>query len=57
MRIQKKSGEEKQKEQGLKVLTLDQMLSRLPITLAQLKTESENQKILKMKQDNYCNQK
>ena len=57
MRIQKKSGEENQKEQGLKVLTLDQMLSRLPITLAQLKTESENQKILKMKQDNYCNQK
>ena len=26
-----------QKEQGLKILTLDQMLSRLPITLVQLK--------------------
>ena len=36
---------------GLKILTPDQMLSRLPITLAQLK--AGNLKNLKMKLDNY----
>ena len=37
-----------QKEQGLKIFTLDQMLSRSPITLAQLK-QLIIQKKLKMK--------
>ena len=41
-----------QEGQGLKILTPDQMLSRSPITLAQLKQEII-QKSLKMKQDNY----
>ena len=44
MRRQKKSDEENQEGQGLKILTPDQMLSRLPITLSQLKSgnSSEN---------------
>ena len=33
-----------QKGQGLKILTLDQMLSILPISLAQLKTENNSEK-------------
>ena len=37
MRRQKKSDEENQEGQVVKILTPDQMLSRLPITLAQLK--------------------
>ena len=32
----------KKKSQGLKILTPDQMLSRLPITLAQLKAENNS---------------
>ena len=31
--------------QGLKILTADQMLSRLPITLAQLKAGNNSQKL------------
>ena len=31
---------------GLKILTLDQMLSRLPITLAQLKAGNNSQKLI-----------
>ena len=42
-----------QQGQGLKILTPDQMLSRLPITLAQLKVGNNSEK-LKMKLDNYC---
>ena len=42
-----------QKGVGLKILTPDQMLSRLPITLAQLKT-GKIQKNLKKKSGNYC---
>ena len=38
MRKQKKSAEKNQKGQGLKILTPDQILWRLPITLAQLKS-------------------
>ena len=34
-----------QQGQGLKILTSDQMLSRLPITLAQLKTGNSSQKL------------
>ena len=41
-----------QSGKGLKILTADQMLSRLPITLAQLKPRN-NLKNLKMKLDNY----
>ena len=37
-----------QKRQGLKILTPDQMLGRLPISLAQLKAENDLEK-LKMK--------
>ena len=44
---------ENQKGQGLKILTPQQMLSRLPITLAQLKSGNNSQN-LKMKSDNYC---
>ena len=43
----------KQSGQGLKILTPNQMLSRLPITLAQLK-QKIILKNLKMKLDNYC---
>ena len=39
--------------QGLKILTPNQMLSRLPITLAQLKAEN-NSANLKTKLGNYC---
>ena len=35
----------KQREVGLKILSPDQMLSRLPITLAQLKTGNNLQKL------------
>ena len=35
----------KQKGQGLKILTLEQMLSRLPITLTQLKEENNSEKL------------
>ena len=35
-----------QQEQGLKILTPDQMLSRLSITLAQLKAENNSQKLI-----------
>ena len=38
---------------GLKTLIVDQMLSRLPISLAQLKAEIIL-KSIKMKSDNYC---
>ena len=34
-----------QQRQGLKILTPDQMLSRLPITLAQLKAGNNSQKL------------
>ena len=34
-----------QQRQGLKILTPDQMLSRLPITLAQLKAENNSEKL------------
>ena len=37
----------KQRGAGLKTLTPDQMLSRLPITLAQLKAENNSQKTYK----------
>ena len=36
---------EQQKEEGLKILTPSQMLSRLPITLAQLKPGNNSEKI------------
>ena len=36
---------EQQKGKGLKRLTLNQMLSRLPITLAQLKAENNSEKL------------
>ena len=35
-----------QQGQGLKILTPDQMLSRLPITLAQLKAGNNSQKLI-----------
>ena len=35
----------RQKEQGLKILTSNQMLSRLPITLAQLKAGNNYEKL------------
>ena len=35
-----------QPEEGLKILTPDQMLSRLPITLAQLKAGNNSQKLI-----------
>ena len=37
--------EQKQKGQGIKILTLNQMLSRLPIYLAQLKAGSNSEKL------------
>ena len=37
--------EQNQQGQGLKILTPDQMLSRLPITLAQLKAGNNSQKL------------
>ena len=44
---------ENQSEQGLKILTSNQMLSRLQITLAQLKAGNNSEK-LKNESDNYC---
>ena len=44
---------EQQEGKGLKFLTLKQMLSRLPITLAQLNAGYNSEK-LKMKLGNYC---
>ena len=43
------SAEQNKKQRGaeLKTLTPDQMLSRLPITLAQLKAENNSQKTYK----------
>ena len=35
-----------QQGQGLKILTADQMLSRLPITLVQLKTGNDSQNLI-----------
>ena len=35
-----------QQGQGLKIITPDQMLSRLPITLAQLKAGNNSQKLI-----------
>ena len=43
----------KQQDSRLKVLTPNQMLSRLPITLAQLKAGNNSEK-LKNESDNYC---
>ena len=40
-----KFDEENKKGQGLKILTPDQMLSRLPISLAQLKTGNNSEKL------------
>ena len=45
--------EQNQLEKGLKILTPNQTLSRLPITFAQLKA-ANNLQNLKMKVDNYC---
>ena len=42
---QKESDEENQKGQGIKILTPNQMLSRLPITLAQLKARTNSEKL------------
>ena len=36
---------QKQEEQGIKILMPSQMLSRLPITLAQLKTGNNSEKL------------
>ena len=36
-----------QQGKGLKILTLNQMLSRLPISLVQLKAENNSEKLLK----------
>ena len=36
---------QKQPEEGLKILTPNQMLSRLPITLAQLKARNNSEKL------------
>ena len=44
-----------QSGQGLKILTPDQMLSRLPITLAQLKAGNNSQKLInEIRQLLYC---
>ena len=43
-----------QQGQGLKILTSDQMLSRLPITLAQLKAGNNSQKLLMNLDDLDC---
>ena len=40
-----KFNKQKQLGQGLKILTPDQMLNRLPITLAQLKAENNSEKL------------
>ena len=41
-----KFNKQNQSGQGLKILTPDQMLSRLPITLAQLKAGNNSQKLI-----------
>ena len=45
MKRQKKSDEENQEGQGLKLLTPDQMLSRSPISLAQLEAGNNSKKL------------
>ena len=40
-----KFNEQNQQEKGLKILTANQMLSRLPITLAQLKAANNSEKL------------
>ena len=45
MRRPEKSNKQNQEGQKLKILTPTQMLSRLPITLAQLKAENYSEKI------------
>ena len=47
MQLKKSSNfnKENQQGQGLKILTLDQMLSRLPISLAQLKAGNNSEKL------------
>ena len=40
-----KLNKQKQEEQGLKILTLNQMFSRLPTTLAQLKAANNSEKL------------
>ena len=47
------NGPPKKEGKGLKILTPDQMLIRLPITLAQLKAGNNSQKLKKMKLVNY----
>ena len=42
---EKSAAQEKQSAKGLKILTPDQMLSRLPITLAQLKAGNNSEKL------------
>ena len=50
-----------QQGQGLKILTPDQMLSRLPITLAQLKAGNNSEKLInnirQLLYSLYCSQK
>ena len=52
---------ENQLGEGLKILTLDQMLSRLPITLAQLKAGNNSEKLInnirQLLYSLYCSQK
>ena len=36
-----------QQGQGLKIIALNQMLSRLPVSLAQLKAENDSKKLIK----------
>ena len=43
--VNKQNQQEQGQGQGLKILTADQMLSRLPITLAQLKAGNNSQKL------------
>ena len=45
LRSEKSAEQENQEGQRLKILTLDQMLSRLPITLAQLKAGNPSEKL------------
>ena len=45
MRRQKSAEEESQEEKGLKILTPQQMLSRLPISLAQLEAGHNSEKL------------
>ena len=42
--VNKQSQQEQGQGQGLKILTADQMLSRLPVTLAHLKAGNNSQK-------------